>query len=62
MNREQEQFSLQTTKWSIQCLYLHSDGGITMCFSKAFQKMTEQYILETLCNKIVDVVRKKNHN
>ena len=38
MNREQEKFSLQTTKWSIQCLYLHSDGGITMCFFKSFPK------------------------
>ena len=43
--------------------YIFTQMEVSLCvFLKAFQKMTEQYILEKLCNKIVDVVRKKNHN
>ena len=56
--KKNEKFSLQTTKWSIQCLFLYSDVNMTVFFQKGYQKMMEQDILENLCNKIVDVVHK----
>ena len=36
--KKNEKFSLQTMKWSIQCLFLYSDVNMTVFFSERLPK------------------------